>query len=190
MDGMLTASTGRTATTKAMGKGSTHAQHLVQTEVPTKVLDGWLKDWTKHYKWDKTLKAKLRPHRSGSDLVALQINDAGGEDVASIVFNAIQDRRGRNILSVRDQTVDTSYRQKRLMTLCQLFLMHRYEPDKVHFVTPTDDNQAQTQGMKKMGLFSDVNTEIGDIIVATVDRNFVKELVQPESESLKSLIEK
>ena len=68
--------------------------------------------------------------------------------------------------------------------------MHRYEPDKVHFVTPTDDNQAQTQGMKKMGLFSDVNTEIGDIIVATVDRNFVKELVQPESESLKSLIEK
>ena len=29
MDGMLTASTGRTATTKAMGKGSTHAQHLV-----------------------------------------------------------------------------------------------------------------------------------------------------------------
>ena len=190
MDGMLTASTGRTATTKAMGKGSTHAQHLVQTEVPTKVLDGWLKQWSEHHKWGKTLTAKLRPHRSGSDLVALHVTDGGDDDVANIVFAAIQDRRGRNIISVRDQSVDKEYRQKRLMTICQLFLMHRYEPDKVHFVTPTDDNQAQTQGMKKMGLFSDVNTEIGDIIVAAVDRDFVKELVQPDSAALKDLIQK
>ena len=55
---------------------------------------------------------------------------------------------------------------------------------------PTDDNQAQTQGMKKMRLFSDVNTEIGDIIVAAVDRDFVKELVQPDSAALKDLIQK
>ena len=33
MDGALVASSGRTATTKAMGKGSTQFQHLVQTEV-------------------------------------------------------------------------------------------------------------------------------------------------------------
>jgi isocitrate/methylisocitrate lyase len=190
MDGMLTASTGRTATTKAMGKGSTHAQHLVQTEVPTKVLDGWLKLWTDHYKWPKALKAKLRPHRSGSDLVELEVTEGGDEEVASIVFNAIKDRRGRQIISVRDQTVKKDYRQKRLMTLCQLFLMHRYEADKAHFVTPTDDNQAQTQGMKKMGLFSDVNTEVGDIIVAAVDKDYVKELVQPGSETLKSLVQK
>jgi isocitrate lyase len=190
MDGMLTASTGRTATTKAMGKGSTHAQHLVQTEVPAKVLEGWLQDWTSHYDWGKTLKAKLRPHRSGSDLVALHITDGGTEDVANIVFNAIRDRRGRSIISVRDQSVDNEYRQKRLMTLCQLFLMHRYEPDKVHYVTPTDDNQAQTQGMKKIGLFSDVNTEVGDIIVAAVDKDYVRDLVQPGSEALKTLIQK
>lgn len=190
MDGMLTACSGRTATTKAMGKGSTHAQHLVQTEVPTKVLDGWLAQWAAHYSWEKPLKARLRPHRSSSDLVALHISESGGEDVATIVFASITDRRGRGILSVRDQTVDQEYRKKRLMTLAQLFLVHRYNPDKIHYVTPTEDNQAQTKGMQKMGVFSEVNTEIGDIIVAAVDREFVAELVKPQSTKLKDLIEK
>ena len=141
MDGMLTASTGRTATTKAMGKGSTHAQHLVQTEVPTKVLDGWLKEWSEMYDIDKKLKAKLRPHKSGSDLVALSIS-AGDDEIASVVFAPIQDRRGKSILSVRDQTVKPDYRKRRLMTLAQLFLVHRYSADSIHYVTPTDDNQA------------------------------------------------
>jgi hypothetical protein len=40
----------------------------------------------------------------------------------------IVDRRGRNILSVRDQTTfDSSLRKKRLMTLNHLFLVHRYK---------------------------------------------------------------
>ncbi len=189
MDGMLTASTGRTATTKAMGKGSTHAQHLVQTEVPPKVLDGWLKEWVELYEVDKKLKARLRPHKSGSDLVALSVL-AGENEVANVVFAPIQDRRGKLILSVRDQSVNPDFRKKRLMTLAQLFLMHRYGADSVHYVTPTDDNQAQTQGMKRMGLFAEVNTEIGDIIVATVDRDAVADLVKPDSQRLKTLIKK
>ncbi len=189
MDGMLTASTGRTATTKAMGKGSTHAQHLVQTEVPTKVLDGWLKEWSEMYDIGKKLKAKLRPHKSGSDLVALSIS-AGDDEIASVVFAPIQDRRGKSILSVRDQTVKPDYRKRRLMTLAQLFLVHRYSADSIHYVTPTDDNQAQTQGMKRMGLFSEAITEIGDIIVASVDKEAVAELVKPESQRLKTLIHK
>ena len=189
MDGMLTASTGRTASTKAMGKGSTHAQHLVQTEVPTKVLDGWLQEWSEMYDIGKKLKAKLRPHKSGSDLVALSIN-AGDDEIASVVFAPIQDRRGKSILSVRDQTVKPDYRKRRLMTLAQLFLVHRYNADSIHYVTPTDDNQAQTQGMKRMGLFSEAITEIGDIIVASVDKEAVAELVKPESQRLKTLIHK
>lgn len=189
MDGMLTASTGRTATTKAMGKGSTHAQHLVQTEVPTKVLDGWLQEWSEMYDIGKKLKAKLRPHKSGSDLVALSIN-AGDDEIASVVFAPIQDRRGKSILSVRDQTVKPDYRKRRLMTLAQLYLVHRYSADSIHYVTPTDDNQAQTQGMKRMGLFSEAITEIGDIIVASVDKEAVAELVKPESQRLKTLIHK
>src|SRR6185295_8564387 len=49
LDGALMASTGRTATTMAMGKGSTQVQHLVQTEVPPKLLAGWLELWAKRY---------------------------------------------------------------------------------------------------------------------------------------------
>ncbi len=40
LDGALMASSGRTATTKAMGKGSTQFQHLVQTEVPHQAAGG------------------------------------------------------------------------------------------------------------------------------------------------------
>ena len=41
-DAALMSISGRTSTTKAMGKGSTQHQHLVQTEVPPKLLEEWL----------------------------------------------------------------------------------------------------------------------------------------------------
>jgi isocitrate lyase len=190
MDGALVASSGRTASTKAMGKGSTQAQHLVQTEVPAKVLEGWLKMWSSHNNGAKALRAQLRPHRSGSDLVALSVLDGENHEVASVVFAHIQDRRGRHILSVRDQTTKPDYRQKRLMALAQLFLIHRYKADSVHYVTPTDDNQAQTEGMKRLGMFNEVNTEIGDIIVATVNSARVAALIKTDSGELEKLIAK
>ncbi len=49
LDGALMASSGRTATTAAMGKGSTQVQHLVQTEVPVRLLDEWLEIWTEKH---------------------------------------------------------------------------------------------------------------------------------------------
>jgi isocitrate lyase len=190
MDGALVASSGRTASTKAMGKGSTHAQHLVQTEVPARVLEGWLKSWSARYNNGAKLRAQLRPHRSASDLVKLSIFDDQEHEVANVVFAHIQDRRGRHILSVRDQATSPAYRQKRLMSLAQLFLIHRYKADSVHYVTPTEDNQAQTEGMKRLGLFTEVNTEIGDIIVASVNTAGIAELVQNDSPAREALIAK
>ena len=49
VDAALMASTGRTATTRAMGRGSTQFQHLVHTEVPTKTLEAWLAIWAEHH---------------------------------------------------------------------------------------------------------------------------------------------
>ena len=54
-DAALASASGQTAMTKAMGEGSTQSQHLVQTEVPPKVLEGWLADWAEHHGIDKTL---------------------------------------------------------------------------------------------------------------------------------------
>jgi isocitrate lyase len=86
-----------------------------------------------------------------------------------MIFAVIADRRGRNILSVRDQnTFDSALRKKRLMTLNHLFLVHRYKIWAVHYVSPSDDNRYQAQKMKTHGLFSDVHDEVGHIIVADV----------------------
>jgi isocitrate lyase len=68
-DAALDAASGRTATTKAMGQGSTQFQHLVQTEVPVKVLGEWLQEWRAQYGVDSPLTVTLRPTRSGSELL-------------------------------------------------------------------------------------------------------------------------
>ncbi|HSG31351.1 MAG TPA: isocitrate lyase ICL2 [Thermodesulfobacteriota bacterium] len=192
MDAMLTASSGRTATTKAMGKGSTQFQHLVQTEVPTKVLEDWLEIWAKHYKIKGSLRVELRPNRAGSDLLELNILSSRSKNkMADVIFGSIQDLRGKNIISIRDQnTYSTEFRQKRLMTIIHLFLIHRYKGDSVHYVNPTDDNMKQTQGMKKLGIYSEVNTEVGDIIVAGINAKKVKDLLSEDQVDLKNLIAK
>jgi isocitrate lyase len=191
LDGALAASSGRTATTKAMGKGSTQHQHLIQTEVPKKLLEEWLKLWTDHYGLDDGLRVELKPQRAGSELLELAVVDAHAGKVANVVFAPIHDRRGRSILSVRDQnTFAEALRKKRLMTLVHLWLIHRYKIDSVHYVTPTEDNQYQTAKMKSHGLFTEVNTEVGQIIVADVALTRIAELLEPDRAALGQLIRK
>jgi isocitrate lyase len=191
LDEALAASSGRTATTKAMGKDSTQNQHLVQIEVPVRLLEGWLGQWCQHYGLPGGLRVKLRPYRAGSELLELTLaRDREGEK-ANIVFGIIIDRNGRRILSVRDQnTLDKSLRQKRLMTLMHLFLVHRYKIDSVHYLSPSEDNQHQTAKMKTHGIFSEVNNEIGEIIVADVNHPRIEELLAPDGVALQKLIRK
>ena len=191
LDAALMASSGRTAATKAMGKGSTQFQHLVQTEVPTKLLEEWLVEWRKCCDYPTKIRVQLRPHTAGSELLELcLLDEPSGEKLANVIFANIQDRRGRSILSVRDQNTLPPLRKKRLMTLSQLFLIHRYNASAVHYVTPTEDNQFQAQKMKSLGIFSNVSTEIGQIIVANVSKERVAELLTPDRILLLELIGK
>ncbi len=191
LDAALMASSGRTAATKAMGKGSTQFQHLVQTEVPTKLLEDWLAEWRKYCDYPAKIRVQLRPHTAGSELLELcLLDEPSGEKLANVIFANIQDRRGRNILSVRDQNTLEPLRKKRLMTLSQLFLIHRYNASAVHYVTPTEDNQFQAQKMKTLGIFSNVSTEIGQIIVANVSRERIAELLKPDRVLLLEMISK
>jgi isocitrate lyase len=187
-DAALMSISGRTSSTKAMGKGSTQFQHHVQTEVPPKLLEEWLDMWRKHHDLGGKLKVSLRPHTPGSQILALTITGPNGEKAADVVFDQIQDRQGRNILSIRDQnTFDAKLRRKRLMTLNQLFLIHRYKIDSVHYLTPTDDNHRQTEGMKARGIFSAVTDEVGHLIVAQVDKEKVAALLDDKA-ALSALI--
>ncbi len=185
------ASSGRTATTKAMGKGSTQFQHLVQTEVPPRRLEDWLTIWSEVNGLAGHFTVKLRPHTAGSELLELSVYDPSGDKVARVVFATIRDRRGKSILSVRDQeTIKPELRKKRLMTLFHLFLIHRYKVESIHYVTPTDDNVGQTKGLQQLGLFDEVTVEIGDIIVADVNGDRVADLLKTDQVALKKLINK
>jgi isocitrate lyase len=188
-DAGLMSISGRTSTTKAMGQGSTQHQHLVQTEVPPKLLEEWIDAWRKQHGVVEKLKVSLKPRTAGSDLLELSLLGEDGKARANVIFAVIQDRKGRNILSIRDQNnFDLKLRKKRLMTLLQLFLVHRYKIYSVHYVSPTEDNQRQAEGMKKQGLFAAVTEEVGEIIVADVSQDRVKELLAPDRAALSRLI--
>jgi isocitrate lyase len=192
-DAALAASSGRTATTKSMGKGSTQHQHLVQTEVPKKLLEEWLALWGEHYHIPEKLRVQLRPRRAGSEVLELGIYAEGGEEekLADVIVDPIKDRHGRSILTVRDQnTYAEKLRQKRLMTLIHLWLIHRFKADAVYYVTPTEDNLYQTEKMKSHGIFSDVYQEVGEIIVADVNHERIEELLAPDHAALMRLIRK
>jgi isocitrate lyase len=190
LDAALMAASGRTAATKAMGKGSTQHQHLAQTEVPTRLLEDWLASWSSHWDRPGRIRVELRPHTAGSDLLELRVLDESDDQLANVIFASIQDRRGRSILSIRDQNTAPSIRRRRLMTLVQLFLIHRYRAGSLHYLTPTEDNQGQAQRMHELGIFTVVRTEIGQIIVADVDGERVKQLIRPDAEELANLIRK
>jgi isocitrate lyase len=189
LDAALMSISGRTSTTKAMGQGSTQHQHLVQTEVPPKLLEEWLDLWRQQHAVPGKLRVQLKPYTAGSELLELALFSADGEKKVNVIFAHILDRRGRGILSVRDQNnFDLALRKKRLMTVVQLFLFHRYKIDSAHYVTPTDDNQKQAEGMKAEGLFGSVVQEVGEIIVADVNKARVKELVAPDRKALQAFV--
>ncbi len=188
-DAGLMSVSGQTATTKAMGEGSTQSQHLVQTEVPTKTLAAWLVRWAEVNDIPGPLKVSLRPHTPGSDVLELAILGPDDDKVANMVFTTVQDRRHRVILSVRDQnTFAESMRRKRLVTLLHLFLVYRYRAAAIHYLTPTEDNARQSESMKALGIFSTTYEEVGEIIVAEVDMEFVRPLVAADSTERERLI--
>jgi len=191
LDAALMAASGRTATTTAMGKGSTQHQHLVQTEVPPKVLEDWLQIWAEHNALPPAYRAQLRPVAAGSDFLELSLWNDSKDRVGNIIFADVQDRHGHKLLSIRDMnTFDPSLRKKRLMTLAHLFLLHRYKAGLVHYLSPTDDNQHQALKMQRLGIFTDVSNQAGLIIVAGVSAARVAELLNPDRIVLRKLINK
>ncbi len=188
-DAALASLSGQTATTKAMGAGSTQSQHLVQTEVPPKVLTDWLVPWREQNGIADELRVQLRPHTPGSQILELGVYNPADEKLANIVFSELEDRSGRRFLSVRDQnTFDTNLRRKRLMTLMHLFLIHRYKAKAIHYLAPTDDNRAAAEALTRRGIFSSNHDEVGDIIVADINVAAVANLVKPDSPERQAII--
>ena len=60
----------------------------------------------------------------------------------------------------------------------------------MHYVSPNEDNEKQTTAMKGLGIFSEVNSEVGHIIVASVNPDRVSALLNPDRVELEKLIAK
>lgn len=187
LDSALAASSGRTATTKAMGKGSTQFQHLKQTELPKHLLAEWVDTWKTVHDIREDIQVSLKPHLPGSSIMELALM-SDQEKLANIVFTVMTDRNKLNLLSVRDQnTFHKSLRRKRLMTLLHLFLIKRYVTFNIHYLTPTMDNSRQCEGMKRMKIYDDFSEEVGYIIVANVNKEaiendvFIDEILNKEA---------
>jgi isocitrate lyase len=190
LDGALMAVSGRTAATKAMGKGSTQVQHLVQTEVPPQLLERWIQRWARHNQVTWNGRVRLRPHTAGTDLLELKVLDASGGTMTVVIFSVLHDRRSQTILLVRDQLTAPELRQRRLMTLVQLFLIHRYNAVAVNYLTPSEDNHAQALKMVDLGIFERISADIGQVIVADVARARLSDFLRDDTGALDALIRK
>ena len=103
LDAALMAASGRTAATKAMGKGSTQHQHLVQTEVPTRLLEEWLARMV-----EPLGSAGDDPRRAAAAHVRFRPPGASSRrrlrrPARDVIFASMLDRHGLSILSIRDQ---------------------------------------------------------------------------------------
>ena len=92
-DAALAASSGRTATTKSMGKGSTQHQHLVQTEVPKKLLEEWLA----HVE-------RALPARREAARAAAAARRAGSEVLELGIYGSREDEELANVSSTPSRT--------------------------------------------------------------------------------------
>ena len=168
------AARGPSLTTSSMGGKSTETQHRKAVEVPTSVLERWLRMWSDH--WNKQglydqgeLNVEIKERWAGAEEMMLNVFDEARDKIAEIIFRADKDRQGRKFLAVKDQNTVQKYRNRRLMSLMHFFLLHRYKTDLVHYVTPSADNRLSVQRMIHNGVFRAARTDDPHIIAIEVD---------------------
>jgi isocitrate lyase len=188
------AARGPSLTTSSMGGKSTEAQHRKAVEVPTSVLERWLRMWTEH--WNRQglykqgeLSVELKERWAGSEEMMLNVFDEARDKIAEIIFRVDKDREGRKFLAVKDQNTIRKYRNRRLMSLMHFFLLHRYKTDLVHYVTPSHDNRLSVQRMIQNGVFRAARTDDPNIIAIEVDTARAQKIFAND-ESIKRFIAK
>ncbi len=188
------AARGPSLTTTSMGGKSTETQHRRAVEVPTSVLERWLRMWTDY--WNRQglydqgeLSVEVKERWAGSEEMMLNVFDPARDKIAEITFRVDRDREGRKYLAVKDQNTVKKYRNRRLMTLMHFFLLHRYKTDLVHYVTPSGDNRLSVQRMIHNGVFRGTRTDDPNVIAIEVDTARAQKIFASD-ESIKRFIAK
>jgi isocitrate lyase len=178
LDAALMATSGRTATTKAMGGGSTHHQHLREIEPSVTLLEQWLQDAAGTVGTARSIRVELMPVTGTSHEFDLQLFDNIGQARANVVFGTIQHRGGGIVLSVCEQQVVGGSLAAEQLTLAYQFLLHRFKPVAMQFLHPTEAEWAQMIKLERSGLVHSVSGHVGRILVGDVDRSRVTLLSQ------------
>ncbi len=186
------AARGPSLTISSMGGKSTEVQHRKAIDVPTSVLERWLRMWVQHWSEQGLYKkgemsVELKERWAGSEEMMLNVFDEARDKIAEITFRVDKDREGRKFLAVKDQNTVKQYRSRRLMTLMHFFLLHRYKTDLVHYVTPTDDNRVSVHRMIQNGVFREARTDDPNIIAIGVNTARAQKIFA-DDESLKRFI--
>jgi len=168
------AARGPSLTTSSMGGKSTETQHRKVVEVPTSVLERWVRLWAQHWSEQGVFKpgefsVELKERWAGSEEMMLNVFDDARDKIAEITFRVDKDREGRKFLAVKDQNTVKKYRSRRLMSLMHFFILHRYKTDLVHYVSPTHDNRLSVQRMILNGVFRWARTDEPNIIAIEVE---------------------
>jgi isocitrate lyase len=187
------AARGPSLTTSSMGGKSTETQHRKATEVPTSVLDRWLRMWTDH--WNKQalynqgeLSVEVKERWAGAEEMMLNVFDEARDKIAEIIFRVDKDREGRKFLAVKDQNTVKRYRNRRLIRW-HFFLLHRYKTDLVHYVNPSADNRLSVRRMIHNRVFKAARTDDPHIIAIEVDTQRAQKIFASD-ESIKRFIAK
>ena len=133
----------------------------------------------------------LRPHTAGSELLELSVLGPDGEKLANIVFTTIQDRRGRSILSVRDQNTFDTIAAAQAADDAAAPVPDPPLQGGGHPLPHADRGQParSARACKRLGIFESTNDEVGEIIVADVNAEAVAALVK-EADEREKLITK
>jgi isocitrate lyase len=177
LDAALTAATGRTASTQAMGAASTHHQHLVPIEAPPAVLERWLAAWALESGTPGPLSVRLRPRSAWSGGLELLVLAPDGATLAEVAAVELRDRDGRLILSVTELATAPPARRQGLMGLVELYLLHRTGAERVQQHAPTSASRAFAEAQQRRGVYEALEATSPDVLTARVDRQRVEELV-------------
>jgi isocitrate lyase len=188
------AARGPTLTTSSMGGKSTETQHRKAVEVPTSVLERWVRLWAQHWSEQGVFKpgefsVELKERWAGSEEMMLNVFDDARDKIAEITFRVDKDREGRKFLAIKDQNTVKKFRSRRLMSLMHFFLLHRYKTDLVHYLSPTHDNRLSVQRMILNGVFRWARTDDPNIIAIEVETARAQKIFAND-ESIKRFISK
>ena len=71
-----------------------------------------------------------------------------------------------------------------------IFLIHRYQIAIAHFLTPTESDNKQIDGTKELNIYKHVEKEVGDVVVATVNQEFLNKVLDDNRVELMNIIRK